>query len=360
MVVALGAGDGEAEPCGGGGVDAVEEDDVALFFGDGAAFSVEEVVAIEGGGDELVFGGIGEEIAGELFDGEAVEGHVAVEGADYPVAPDVLVGIAVLLEAVAVGVAGGVEPWEGHAFAVVWGGDDLVGEEIGGVGSGVIDEGVDFGWFWREPGEVGVEAADECGAVGFGGWGEASGVEGGEDEEVDGVAGPCGVADGWEGRADGRDEGPVGFVGGAGGDPAAEEGALGVGEGAVGVRGRHDFVRVRGDETFDEFAFVGVAGDEGVFGDGGVAGVEAEVGFTFIAVLAVAVEAVFAEDGADVAIEGDLCGWGGEREGSEEGAQEGAEHDGSSYGGGRGRLSGRAGGALRVCRWRETRGGRRL
>ena len=295
-----------------------------------------------------------------MFDGEAVERHVAVEGADDPVAPDVLVGIAVLLEAVAVGVAGGVEPWEGHAFAVVWRGDDLVGEEIGGVGSGVAGEGVDGGGFGWEAGEVGVEAADEGGAVGFRGWGEIGGVEGGEDEAVDGIAGPCGVADGWEGRADGRDEGPVWFVGGTGGDPVAEEGALGVGERAVGVGRRHDFVRVRGDEAFDEFAFVGVAGDEGVFGEGGVADVEAEVGFAFIGVLAVAVEAVFAEDGADVAVEGDLCGWGGDREGGEEGAQEGAEHDGSSYGGGRGRLSGRAGVALRVCRWRETRGGRRL
>ena len=59
MVVTLGAGDGEAEPVGGGGVDAVKEGDVALFFGDGAALAVEEVVAVERGGDALVEGGVG-------------------------------------------------------------------------------------------------------------------------------------------------------------------------------------------------------------------------------------------------------------------------------------------------------------
>ncbi len=119
MVVALGAGEGEAEPGGGGGIDAVEEDVEALFFGDGTAFPVEEMVSVEGGGDELVVGGGWEEVAGELFDGKLVERFVGVEGFDDPIAPEPLERIAVLLESVAVGVAGGVEPWEGHFFSVM-------------------------------------------------------------------------------------------------------------------------------------------------------------------------------------------------------------------------------------------------
>ncbi len=108
VVVALGAGEGETEPSGGGGIDAIEEDVEALFFRDGAAFAVEQVIPVECGGDELVVGGVREKVAGELFDGELVEGFVLVEGADHPVAPHPLEGIAVLLEPVAIGVPCGV------------------------------------------------------------------------------------------------------------------------------------------------------------------------------------------------------------------------------------------------------------
>lgn len=78
-------------------------------------------------------GGVGEEVAGELFDGELVERHVGVEGVDDPIAPDPLEGIAVLLEAVAIGVACGVEPRESHEFAVVRGLEESVDDFFVGV-----------------------------------------------------------------------------------------------------------------------------------------------------------------------------------------------------------------------------------
>ena len=166
--MALGAVESETEPCGGGGFHAIEEDDPALFFGDSATFAVEEVIAVEAAGDFLFVGGIGEEVTGELPDGELVEGEVIIQSFDDPVAPDPLPGISILLEAVAVGVASGIEPWECHAFAVVGAGEEAVDEFFPCVGAVVIDEVVDFGGCGRESDEVDGEAFDEGLAVGFG------------------------------------------------------------------------------------------------------------------------------------------------------------------------------------------------
>ena len=71
-------------------------------------------------------------------------------------------------EAVGVGVAGGVEPVEGHPFAEVRAGEQAVDEFLVGVGVFVGDEGFDFGGGGRQAGEVEREAADERAAVGFG------------------------------------------------------------------------------------------------------------------------------------------------------------------------------------------------
>lgn len=79
----------------------------------------------------------------------------------------------------------------------------------------------------------------------------------------------------------------------------------------------------------DEGATVGLAWDDGCFagfeaGGGGVAGVEAEAGFAFVCVLPVAIEAVFGEDGANVAIELDGIRFGVDVEGEDcEGGGEG-------------------------------------
>ena len=116
---------------------------------------------------------IGQQVAGELLDGELVEGHVAIEGVDHPVAPAPHVTLAVGLVAVGVGVAGGVEPADGHAFAVAGRGEQAVDDFLVGVGRGVGEEGVDLGGGGRQTGEIERDAADEGGAAGFGGGREA-------------------------------------------------------------------------------------------------------------------------------------------------------------------------------------------
>ena len=60
-----------------------------------------------------------QQVAGDLLDDELVVGQVAVEGVDDPVAVEADLARLVLLVAVGVGVAGGVEPDPAPALAVV-------------------------------------------------------------------------------------------------------------------------------------------------------------------------------------------------------------------------------------------------
>jgi hypothetical protein len=100
----------------------------------------------EAGGDFDVGVAGGEEVAGDLFHHEAVEGEVLVEGADDVVAEAPGVGAdVVLFVAVGLAVADDVEPVAAPAFAVGGGGEEAVDERFVGVGGGVLEEGFDFG-----------------------------------------------------------------------------------------------------------------------------------------------------------------------------------------------------------------------
>jgi len=98
-------------------VHAVEHSLDAELFGDDRALLVDHAVAQETGRDDLVLCRARDQVAGELIDDELVVGLVAIEGVDHPVAPRPLLAGQVLLEAVAVSIAGGVEPHARPAFA---------------------------------------------------------------------------------------------------------------------------------------------------------------------------------------------------------------------------------------------------
>ena len=106
VVVALRAADGEAEPDRARRADAVDHAVDAELLDVDAAFLIEGRVAVEARGDALGFAGVGQEVARELFDREAVEGQVGVERVHHPVAifPDAARGVDRV--AIAVGVAG--------------------------------------------------------------------------------------------------------------------------------------------------------------------------------------------------------------------------------------------------------------
>ena len=241
VVVALGAADGESEPRGADRVHAVDKLFVARLGAIDACFAIGERVAQEAGGDQLIGGGVGKQIAGQLFDGEAIEGEVAIEGLDHPVAVGPDFAVVVDVNAVGVAVARCIEPIAGAVFAIVRRFEVAVNHVLVGLGRGVGEVLLDLGGFGREAGEVERNAADEGAFVGFGRGGELLGFEFGEDEVVDGVAGPLFAIDRGNSVADGFFEGPTpdGFLGcgfgGHGADPGFE--VIDVGFGQVGADG---------------------------------------------------------------------------------------------------------------------------
>jgi hypothetical protein len=164
-------------------------------------------------------------------------------------------------------------------------------------------------------------------------------IEAGKNEVVDFVVGPRLVGDRRQFGFDWRDEGPVFLVGRALLDPAAEYFFLFGLELVMRVGRRHHFRFVIARDAAPQLALFRVAGDDrdGVvveFGVGGRRLVEPQVGLAGLGVEAVAFEAVFREDGADVAVEGELFIAGGCRGSGEKGGEQrqdtNALHDGAA------------------------------
>ena len=197
VIVAVGAGEGEAEEGRSGRVDEVGHEFVARSFfllknGGGAVVGAG---AEEAGGDELV--GLrgrarraGKEfVAGELFADELVVGLVLVEGADDVVAVTPHLGAElVALVAVGVGVAHDVEPVPRPPLAVARVGEERVHKLLVGARRAVVDEGEHFLGRWRQADEIEAEAADQRAAVGLGREGELLLGKLGEEEGIGGIA----------------------------------------------------------------------------------------------------------------------------------------------------------------------------
>ena len=91
---------------------------------------------------------IGQQVAGQLLDGELVEGQIAVEGLDHPVAVRPDLAVVVDVYAVRVAVARGVQPVPGAMFAVVGRREVAVHHSLVGVGLRVLQEGFDLRRAW--------------------------------------------------------------------------------------------------------------------------------------------------------------------------------------------------------------------
>ena len=324
MVVALGATGGLSHPSGTDGADAIGDHSGFVVFGLGAAFFGGEDEAIERGTDASLGGGIGEKIAGDLFDSEAIEAFVIVERLDHPIAigPDIVGVIAVVADGI--GEADDIEPTDGHAFAVMGAGEEAIDEFFVGIGGGILEESGGFFCGGREADDIKGKSTDEGSAIGFWGGFEADFGEAFSDEKIDAFLG-------WRnGCFDWGFIGPVFLIFRALGDPAAEHFLLASGQWFVGFGWGHEFIFIAGEDAADDFTFFWVGRNDGDFtGFGGFEGlladIEAEFGFAGIFVGAVAVEASIGEDGSEVAIELDFGGQGelgGPSGGGEEGEEE--------------------------------------
>ncbi len=209
VVVALRACERRAEPHGRGRVHAVDDRGEAELLRVRAAFLVHERVAVEARRDPRIERRVGQEVAGELFDRELLEGHVAIERVDDPVAPRPEAAAAVLLVPVRVRVAREVEPSLRHALGVALRGEEAVDGALVGVAIRVALEGVELGSRRRDPGEVEGDAAQELPLGRLGRGSETLSLEAREDEAVDRVPDPGPVLHVRRRRLDGSDVGPV-------------------------------------------------------------------------------------------------------------------------------------------------------
>ena len=270
------------------------------------------MIAVEAGGDALIERGIGQQIAGQLLDGEAVERQIAVEGVDHPIAPAPHVARPVGLVAVGVAVARRFHPAEGHALAIARRRQQTIDHLAVGVGRSILKKRVDLRGRGRKAGQVQAHAAQQRRLVGLGGGVKSLAFEPGENEAVDGIAHPLLVANRGIWRPPGRDERPEGLPAGPLRDPAANPFDFGgLQRGASGIGRRHADRGVRGSHAPDEFAPLRIARHDGEaalgeFDPGAGFGVEAQFGLPLGGIRTVAGKALIGENRADIAIEFDL------------------------------------------------------
>ncbi len=244
---------------------------------------------MEAAGDELIGRRLRQHVAGELLDGELVERHVVVERLDHPIAILPHCPQVVLFVAVAVGVAGKVEPGTSPAFAVMRRGEEPVDHTLVGVRGGVREKGVGLCRRGRQADQIQRHTAQEGLSRGLMRGLEALFLESREHELIDGIAHPIGLLDRRRRRRPRRDVGPV--FGGRGrgvcrrcgrrrraivgpgcpmGDPVPDEPDLRIGEGRLVER--HAIFAVQSEKPPDEDALIGIAGDDHRSGDAALQG----------------------------------------------------------------------------------------
>ena len=197
MVVTARTADGQAEEGRPGGADDVVELVVPLLLDlVGRDLGAVDAGREEPGGEKCLRILRGELVAGELPGDEGVEGEVLVQGLDHEVA--IVIGggaVGVVLEAVALGEPGEVEPVPAPALAVTGTGQEPASKPVVRVGCRVIEECGDLLGRGRQAGQVEGEPAGQLPPVRLGIGPDSLRLEGGEDEPVDRVAAPGPIAD---------------------------------------------------------------------------------------------------------------------------------------------------------------------
>ena len=214
-----------------------------------------------------------------------------------------------------IGVAGDIEPVLGKAFAEAGRGEQVVCR--GGIGGfaalGCIGfEGRNLGGSGRQAGQVEGGSTQPGGGLGFGRRLEFLGLKFRQDIPIKGLTSPRGVAEFGRRGFLGRYERPMLLVGGALGDPAADEFDLRRRHLAVRFRRRHLVVRVMRQQALEDFALLWVSRHDCeaavVFHQGFGADIQTELRLAVFRILAVAEETVLREDRTDVAVEAEVFG----------------------------------------------------
>ena len=323
MCMALGTPYGEAEPDRAGRVDPVHDLlDPCLFRVD-APFLIDDGLAMETRRDQLRLGRAwirrsGQEIPGELLDGEAIEWLVVVDRLDDPVAIRPHLPLAIDRIAMSIGIPCLVEPMAPPALPVMGGGEqpiDQLAIELLLLGDRPGLESRDKSRHLlrarQQPGQIEREPSDQGRRVRLRRRCDPLRLQAGQDERVDLVPHPARLTNRRRGGPGERLKGPVALITCPLGDPAAEQLGLGGGDrGALRGRGRHHLRRLVGGDPSQQFTLLRSARRNDPVATTilcrPLERVEAQSGLAILLVRPVAGEAPIREDGSDVTIEADL------------------------------------------------------
>ncbi len=229
-----------------------------------------------------------------------------------------------------VGKANHVEPADGQPFAIIGRRQEPIDELLVCklcVFIGRLDEGIHLvGARWQAE-DVERQPADQSAWIGLGRQLETKRGQSFPHQHVDGVGPRLDVG------PDRLFVGPVTLVGRALHDPLLQEILLRGGQLLVGLGRRHDLFGVRACDAGDEGTGPWDGRRYGPRADRQVPDVEPQAGFAFALVGTMALQAVFGEDGANVAIEEDFRSGRGRSSGPKQEAKErcgGAEGGNSS------------------------------
>ena len=275
---------------------------------DRAALVGGDIAAVEARRDPLIIGWVGQQVAAQLLDREAVERHILIEGIDDPIAIRPGLAVVVEMDAVGVGIAGGIEPVAGPMFAPLRRLHQPLDELLIGIRRFVVDERLDHLRRRRQAGQIETQPPGQGAAIGLGGGLQTPLLQSGQDEAIDRVAGPALAVHRGQGGPRGRDERPERLVFGPGRDPCLEFLLLYRRELLVDRWRRHHFVFIGGEDAVDHLALVRLAGRDGPRLDGHLAPVETQAGLSRGTIRPVAGKAVLGQDRPDFPIEVQLLG----------------------------------------------------
>ena len=326
VVVAPGTAHREPEPGLPRGLHPIDHRLHPPLLGDDPALAVDAVIAVEPGRHALLGRRPRQHVAGELLDGEPVEGEVAVVGVDHPVAPRPVGAAGVGLVAVAVGIARGIEPLQRHPFAEVRAGQQRVDVALHRPLIPIGDERRHRIGLRREAGEVEGQSPRERVAIGLGIGREPHLRQRRTDEPIDGGPAPTVVGRCRQRRSLHAFERPVPGKGRARRDPLPEPLRLGRRHRLGDVGRGHHHVGVGTRDPRDQGAGTGFSrhdgrGPAGQGGGGARSVVEPQPRLALASIGTVAGEAAVGEERADVAVEIDRSGRAGRPQ--PEGAGEG-------------------------------------
>ena len=206
VVVAFGATHGQSHEGRPQRVDPIHHVFVEVFVGIGSALVVGHVVAHEAGGHPLGHCGVGQQVAGQLLDGELVEGLVGIEGVDHPIAPQPHEAHAIEMVPAGVGIPRQIEPVLAQALAIMFGIHQTIHQALIGVGALVGQECIDLFHGGRQSGEIQGDAALQADRVSLRVGLDALRFQSRQHEGIDGVAGPLAILDSRQLRSRGGDE----------------------------------------------------------------------------------------------------------------------------------------------------------